>query len=198
MGDVCLRGGQNKATSSHGLQSKAQKGHHGPARPAERSTSSLDFKKNQSEKRKREDDNLCVVCRGDVLFNQKKRGCILYIHSCHAVLLDLFPFRKLPDKEGLKPHAVTFAVVCVPQVIRCTTPPPPNLPSPSARTVCWPLVTFPHKARHVTVQFKNNHLPKSAPLHFHCVTSDFALIIENNVFILCFYFYFGKIRTSMD
>lgn len=35
-----------------------------------------------------------------------KKGCILYIHSCHA------HFRKLPDKRGLKPTAAVRGCVC--------------------------------------------------------------------------------------
>lgn len=40
-------------------------------------------------------DTAGVMCLG----GKREKGCIFYIHSCHAVLFFFF-FRELPDKES--------------------------------------------------------------------------------------------------
>lgn len=125
-----------KATSFHGLQRKAQKGHKDlrvqltwPAHQI--------VKKPEKKKKKKKTkwqwrwEGVCLWC-GPL----DTAGVISFLKRLHVVHSQLSRrFRKLPDKDGLKPNAaaVTLAVVCVPQVIQSlpwapSWPSPPSLP----------------------------------------------------------------------
>lgn len=100
------------------------------------------------------------------------------LHIVHSQLSCCF--RKLPDKRGLKPNtaAVTFAVVCVPQVIQClpnhpltqnlfltATPHTKSEHPPSKQRlisyVCVGTHDVPNKAERVALHIQNDWSPVS-------------------------------------